>query len=231
MGRNIVIRQELENDHRRVEEVIRQAFYNRYTPGCTEHYLAHVIRAHPDFLPELDLVIEADGQIIGNIMYTKSTLLSVMGEKREILTFGPVSILPEYQRKGYGRQLMEESFRQAVNLEYEVIVIVGDPNNYVGCGFQSCKKHQISLEDGSYPAAMLVKELNAGTLGGRNGYTIKVRLSRSMKRQPGHLMTVCLQWRKNGCPVKRHLKSSAMRSSYKQAAFHRSAFERVLTRV
>lgn len=167
MGRNIVIRQELENDHRRVEEVIRQAFYNRYTPGCTEHYLAHVIRAHPDFLPELDLVIEADGQIIGNIMYTKSTLLSVMGEKREILTFGPVSILPEYQRKGYGRQLMEESFRQAVNLEYEVIVIVGDPNNYVGCGFQSCKKHQISLEDGSYPAAMLVKELNAGTLGGK----------------------------------------------------------------
>ena len=167
MGRNIVIRQELESDHRRVEEVIRQAFYNRYTPGCTEHYLAHVIRDHPDFLPELDLVIEADGRIIGNIMYTKSTLLSVMGEKREILTFGPVSILPEYQRKGYGRQLMEESFRRAVNLEYEVIVIVGDPNNYVGCGFQSCKKHQISLEDGSYPAAMLVKELNAGTLGGK----------------------------------------------------------------
>ncbi len=167
MGRNIVIRQELESDHRRVEEVIRQAFYNRYTPGCTEHYLAHVIRDHPDFLPELDLVIEADGRIIGNIMYTKSTLLSVMGETREILTFGPVSILPEYQRKGYGRQLMEESFRRAVDLGHGVIVIVGDPNNYVGCGFQSCKKHQISLEDGSYPAAMLVKELNAGTLGGK----------------------------------------------------------------
>lgn len=166
MEQTMVIREERKSDYARVEALIRQAFYNRYVPGCTEHYLAHVIRPHPDFLPELDLVLELDGQVIGNIMYTKSTLVDETGAEKGILTFGPVCIQPGYQRRGLGKQLMEESFRRAAALGYEAIVIVGDPDNYVGCGFQSCKKHRVHLEDGTYPAAMLVKELIPGTLAG-----------------------------------------------------------------
>ncbi len=163
----IEIRNEEKADYKKVEEITRKAFWNLYIPGCIEHYLVHVMRLHEDFLPELALVIEVDNQIIGNIMYTKTKIIDESGAEKDILTFGPVSILPEYQRKGYGKKLMEYSFEQAVALGYDVIVIFGSPNNYVSRGFKSCKKYNVCLENGTYPAAMLVKELKPDVLDGR----------------------------------------------------------------
>lgn len=160
----IKIRKEEETDYERVEEITRKSFWNLYIPGCIEHYLVHVMRSHKDFLPELDLVIEVDNQIIGNSMYTKTKLIDESGEEKDILTFGPVCILPEYQRKGYGKKLMEYSFEQAAAFDYDVIVIFGNPNNYVSRGFKSCKKYNVCLEDGTYPAAMMVKELKPDVL-------------------------------------------------------------------
>ena len=149
----------------------RKAFWNLYVPGCMEHYLVHIMRDHQDFLPELDLVMELDQQIIGNMMYTKAKLIDEDGNEKSILTFGPISILPEYQRKGYGKKLMEYSFEKASALGYDAIVIFGNPANYVSRGFKSCKKYNICLEDGTFPAAMLVKELRPGALDGRKwGY-------------------------------------------------------------
>ena len=167
MDKVIKIRNEAETDYERVEEITRKAFWNLYVPGCIEHYLVHVMRSHKDFLPELDLVIEVDNQIIGNIMYTKAKLVDEFGEEKEILTFGPVCIMPEYQRMGYGKLLMEHSFEQAAALGYDVIVIFGNPNNYVSRGFKSCKKYNICLENGICPAAMMVKELKPEALDGR----------------------------------------------------------------
>ena len=109
----LTIRNERPEDYAAVEELTRRAFYNVYVPGCTEHYLVHIMRGHRDFLPELDFVAELDGRLIGNIMYTRSWLTDGDGNRREILTCGPVSILPECQRKGYGKQLMEHSFARA----------------------------------------------------------------------------------------------------------------------
>lgn len=166
-GQGIRIRRETEADYRAVEEVTRKAFYNLYVPGCVEHYLAHVMRGHEDFLPELDFVAEKDGRVIGNIMYTKARLVDGLGEEKGILTFGPVCVLPGYQRRGYGKRLMEYSFERAAALGYDVIVIFGSPANYVGCGFKSCKKYNIGLADGTFPAAMLAKELRPGALDGR----------------------------------------------------------------
>ena len=163
----IGIRNERETDFRKVEEITRKAFWNIYVPGCNEHYLVHVMRSHEDFLPELDFGIEVDGQIIGNIMYTKAKLVDDSGNEREILSFGPVCIVPEYQRKGYGKKLIMHSFEKAAALSYDVVVIFGNPGNYVGLGFKSCKKYNVCLEDGSYPTAMLVKELKPGALDGR----------------------------------------------------------------
>ena len=167
MNKTVKIRNEVETDYKKVEEITRRAFWNLYVPGCTEHYLVHVMRSHKDFLQELDFVIEVDDQVIGNIMYTKARLVDESGEEKEILTFGPVSIMPEYQRMGYGKMLMEHSFEQAVALGYDVIVIFGNPNNYVSRAFKSCKKYNICLENGTYPAAMMVKELKPDTLGGK----------------------------------------------------------------
>lgn len=107
------------------------------------------------------------GRIIGNIMYTKARLADEAGGEKEILTFGPLSILPGYQRRGYGKKLMEHSFRKALELGFDVVVIFGSPSNYVSAGFKSCKKYNICLENGSFPAAMMVRELRAGALDGR----------------------------------------------------------------
>lgn len=164
----LTIRNETPRDYRAVEALTRRAFYNLYIPGCTEHYLVRVMRDHPDFVPELDFVLELDGEIIGNIMYTKATLTDGAGEQKEILTFGPVCIAPEHQRKGYGKKLMEHSFEKAAAMGCDAIVIFGSPANYVARGFVSCKKLGVCAQGGNYPAAMMVKELVPGALGGRS---------------------------------------------------------------
>lgn len=86
--------------------------------------------------------------------------------KKNILTFGPVSVSPAYQRRGYGKMLMEHSFIKAKDMGYDVIVIFGSPVNYISSGFKSCKKHNISIENEKYPSAMLVKELIPNVLEG-----------------------------------------------------------------
>ena len=93
--------------------------------------------------------------------------LVLVSQWEEILTFGPVCIAPEYQRRGYGKQLMEHSFEQAVRRGYDVIVIFGSPANYAARGFKSCKRYGVCSEDGRFPAAMMVKELVPGVLDGR----------------------------------------------------------------
>lgn len=161
------IRNETPNDHRQVETMTREAFWNLYVPGCDEHYFVHKMREHPDFIPELDFVLEKDGKIIGNVMYTKSWLVGASGEEKEILSFGPLTVHPDYQRQGYGKALLEHSFRVAREMGYEAIVIFGNPGNYVSRGFVSCRKANVSLEGGFWPVAMLVKELHEGALGGK----------------------------------------------------------------
>lgn len=163
-----IIRNETPADYRSVETLTREAFWNQNNPGCQEHYFVNQMRNHPDFLPELAFVLELDGQLIGNVMYTKSWLMDEQGNRKTILSFGPVSIHPDYQRKGYGKQLLEHSFAAARELGYDVIVIFGDPGNYVARGFQSCKKHNVCLEGDRFPTALLVKELTPGALSGKH---------------------------------------------------------------
>lgn len=160
----LAIREEREADYEQVEKLIRRAFHNHYVPGCFEHYLVRLMRSHEDFLPELDLVAEKGGAIVGSIMYTKATLTDESGGVKDILTFGPIAVHPHHQRKGYGKALMERSFERARELGYDTVVILGNPANYVGSGFVSCKKRNVHMEDGSFPAALLVKELVEGAL-------------------------------------------------------------------
>lgn len=168
---HFTIRNERKSDFRAVERLTRRAFWNVHVPGCDEHYLVHILRAHKDFVQELDFVAETDdGKIIGNVMYTKAGLADEKGMKTEILTFGPISVHPDYQRMGVGKALLEKSFAKAIELGYPAIVIFGHPNNYISRGFKSCKKYNVSLEDGTFPTAMLVKELKSGMFDGNRWF-------------------------------------------------------------
>lgn len=166
----IVIRRETEADFRPVETLIRDAFWNVNVPGCNEHYLAHVLRSHPDFVPALDLVAELDGRVIGNVMYTRAVLTDEAGGEKPILTFGPLCVHPEFQRQGIGKRLLEASFAKAADLGYDTIVIFGHPGNYVSRGFKTSKKYNVCLEPDVFPTAMLVKELKPGALDGRKWF-------------------------------------------------------------
>ena len=165
---NIIIRNETEKDFRDVENLTRTAFWNVYKPGADEHYYVHMMRSHPDFIPELAFVLEKNGEIIGNIMYTKAWLEDENGERREILSFGPLCVAPQYQRQKLGKMLIEHSFEAARKMGYDVNIIFGNPGNYVSRGFVSCRKKNVSfIFDGNYPTALLVCELVPGALDGR----------------------------------------------------------------
>jgi putative acetyltransferase len=161
---NLIIRNETENDYRVVEELTREAFWNLYVPGCNEHYLVHVMRNHPDFLKELDFVAEYHGQIIGNIMYAKAWLIDELGKEMDIVSFGPISVLPEYQRKGIGSALINHTTKIAIKKGVQAIVILGDPHNYCKHGFKCSKDLNISDMQGNYPYGMLALELGEGVL-------------------------------------------------------------------
>ena len=163
-----IIRPETEKDYRAVEELTREAFWNVYKPGADEHYYVHTMRNHPDFIPELAFVAEADGEIIGNIMYTKAWLEDENGERKEILSFGPLCVSPKHQRKHIGKALIQHSYDVARSMGYDVNINFGNPGNYVTSGFVSCKKKDVSfMVPGNYPTALLVCELVPGVLDGK----------------------------------------------------------------
>ena len=167
--KNVKIRLETEKDYRAVEELTREAFWNVYQPGASEHYYVHEMRKHPDFLPELAFVLELDGRLVGNIMYTKAWLEDETGYRKEIVSAGPLCVAPEYQRQRLGKLLIEHSFDAARKLGYDVNINFGNPGNYVSRGFVSCKKKNVCcFAWGNFPTALLVCELVPGALDGRN---------------------------------------------------------------
>lgn len=159
------IRNTIKSDYRAVEELTRKAFWNLHVPGCDEHYLAHMLRKHNDYIPELDFVAVKDGMIIGNIMYTDSYIMD--GDRRlETLTFGPVSVLPEFQKKGIGSRLITHSFEMAKRSGYKAVIIFGNPGYYCKFGFMGSKTMNVATPDGRFPCGLLVKELKEGALPG-----------------------------------------------------------------
>lgn len=174
---NRIIRNETPADYRAVEELTREAFWNVYKEGADEHYYLTLLRKDPAFVPELDLLLEENGVLIAHVAYTESTLTDEDGNAKTILSFGPLSVHPDYQRKGYGKQLLEASFEIAAEMGYEAVVIFGNPENYVPRGFLSCRKSRVHMPDGLYPTALLVKELKPGALSGKSWtYTENIKV-------------------------------------------------------
>ncbi|MBN1647078.1 MAG: N-acetyltransferase [Spirochaetales bacterium] len=164
---DINIRLERDDDFRAVEELTREAFWNLYMPGCDEHYLVHIMRTHPDFIPELDFVAEYEGRIIGNIMYTKSFVVDEDDNRIDTLTFGPVCVHPDFQYCGVGSILIGHTKKLAVQKGAKAIIILGHPRNYCRHGFVNSRDFSISNPDGRYPFGQLVCELEKGIFAGR----------------------------------------------------------------
>lgn len=165
-----IIRKETEKDYREVENMAREAFWNLSVPGCFEHYFIHIMRDHADFVRDLDYVIEADGRIVGSVMYCRAVLKDEKGSIKPVLTMGPLCVLPEFQRRGIGKALLEYTFARAAELGYDVVINFGNPDNYVARGYKSCLKYNVCFEGDFFPAALLVKELKEGALDGRKWF-------------------------------------------------------------
>ena len=162
----MIIRLETKDDYRQVEELTREAFWNQYFPGCDEHFLCHILRDHKDFIRDLDYVVEIYGKIIASIMYTHSYLINYE-EKVNVLSFGPLCVHPNYQRKGIGTALIEKTKALAINMGAPAIVIYGDPHNYCKHGFRNGIDYQVSNMDGEYPLGLLVLERKPGFFGNK----------------------------------------------------------------
>ena len=97
---NYTIRLETKEDYRETENLIRESFWNVYRPGCSEHYVMHVLRDDPAFIPELDFVMEQDGRLIGQNIFMKTVINADDGRDIPVLTMGPIGILPAYKTEG-----------------------------------------------------------------------------------------------------------------------------------
>ena len=159
---DIKIRLEKQSDHRAVELLTREAFWNLYKPGCDEHYTTHMLHGHTDLLPDLTFVAEVEGQIVGSIVYSRSWVINELGHKLETATFGPLCVHPDFQRRGIGSALIEHSRDLAAQKGYPAIIILGDPHNYVKHSFKTGKDMGVCTLDGKYPLGLLVMELQPG---------------------------------------------------------------------
>lgn len=166
---DIELRREQPADFFETENLTREAFWNYYAPGCCEHYLLHIMRECPAFIPELAIVADDDGKIVGNIIYTKGSIKCDSGETREVLTLGPIAVLPEYQRLGIARDMIESTKIMARKTGYRAIVLCGDPELYSRFGFVPAEKFGIRTADNMYMAALQAFELFDGALSGANG--------------------------------------------------------------
>ena len=166
---DIKIRLEQEEDHRIVEELTREAFWNLFHPGADKHFLIHSLRKSPDFIKELCLVALIDKKIVGSIAYTLSSIKDDSNQDHQVITFGPLSVLPSCHSKGVGSALVNYSLEKAAIMGFKAVVIQGYPSYYKRFGFQNAQMFNISASDGSYPKGLLVKELYDNTLSGISG--------------------------------------------------------------
>ena len=172
MNKNIVIRLEKKEEHREVENLVRESFWNVYRPGCLEHFVLHELRNDADFVPQLDLVMLLDGRIIGQNVFVRAAIKSDSGEDLPIMTMGPICIAPEFKRQGYGKILLDYSLERAKEMGSGAVCFEGSIDFYGKSGFTYASEFGIryhGLPEGADQSFFLCKELSAGYLDGVTG--------------------------------------------------------------
>lgn len=146
----IELRNERFSDYPETENVVREAFWNRYSPGCYEHYLIHIMRYSRAFVPQLDFVAVFDDKIVGNIVFLKSVIQADTGKEYEVLSLGPISVLPEYQNMGIGKRLIDHTRNLAKCMGFRAILLCGEPDYYLRRGFVPAETLGIRTADDMY---------------------------------------------------------------------------------
>ena len=167
-----IIRLEKEEDYRTVENLVRESFWNVYRPGCLEHYVLKCLRKDPDFVPELDFVMEKDGRIIGQNIFVRAAVKADDGRDIPIMTMGPICITPELKRQGYGKLLLDYSLEKAAELGCGAVCFEGNILFYGKSGFKYASEYGIryhGLPDGEDASFFLCRELIPGYLDGITG--------------------------------------------------------------
>jgi len=167
-----VIRLERNDEHREVENLIREAFWNVYRPGCLEHYVIHQLRNDPSFVHELDFVMEKDGRLIGQNMFMRAVIKADDGRDIPIMTMGPICIHPDFKRKGFGKILLDYSLEKAASLGCGALCFEGNIGFYGKSGFTYASAFGIryhGLPEGADASFFLCRELIPGYLDGITG--------------------------------------------------------------
>jgi len=167
-----IIRLERKEEHREVENLIREAFFNVYRPGCLEHYVIHQLRNDPAFVPELDFVMEKDGRIIGQNMFMRAVIHADDGREIPIMTMGPICVAPEFKQQGYGKMLLDYSLERAKELGCGALCFEGNIGFYGKSGFVTADSFGLryhGLPEGADASFFLCKELIPGYLSGVTG--------------------------------------------------------------
>ena len=160
---NISLRLEEENDYSTVENLTREAFWNVYRPGCDEHLLIHNMRNTSQFIKELDYVAILNDEIfkdeiVGNIVYAKAKIFDA-DKEYDVITFGPISVMPKYQKKGIGKKLINHTIQRAKEMGFNAIMIYGNPKYYEKFGFKNSRGYSITDMKGEYNDALMALEL------------------------------------------------------------------------
>lgn len=166
------IRLERKKEQRAVENLVREAFWNMYRPGCLEHYVLNQMRVHPDFISELNFVLEKDGKIIGQNVFVRAVIQADDGREIPIAAMGPICIAPEFKRQGYGKALLDHSLERARNFGIKAVCFEGNIDFYGKSGFDYASKFGIryhGLPEGADASFFLCKELEKGYLDGITG--------------------------------------------------------------
>jgi len=165
---DIILRLEEEKDYSSVENLTREAFWNIYRPGCDEHLLIHNIRKAKEFIKDLDYVAVSNDEILGNIVYAKAKIIGI-NKEYDVITFGPVSVLPKYQKLGIGKKLIKHTIEKSKEMGFNAIIIYGNPKYYERFGFKNSKEYKITDKEGNYSDALMALELHPKSLENING--------------------------------------------------------------
>lgn len=166
----IAVRLETPADYRDVEHLTRDAFWNRYKPGCDEHLILHKMRDLPAFVKDLDLVAaDATGRLVGTAVGTEARIVGSGNDEMVVLCLGPIAVTPDHQRQGIGFLLMERLLARARELGYPAVLLFGDPHYYARFGFRNAEEFGIQTSTGENFDAFMATELHDGALRNARG--------------------------------------------------------------
>jgi predicted N-acetyltransferase YhbS len=165
---NITIRLENPQDYRETENMVREAFWDVYRPGCNEHLIMHKLQESDAFIKELDFVACDKDKVVGIAVCPKAIIKNDTGQEFTVLSM-IVGILPSYQKKGIGSMLVKKIMDEARSMGFKGIVLFGSPEYYPRFGFKNAKEYGIRTSEGKNLDPFMALELSKNSLSGING--------------------------------------------------------------